>query len=136
MQKVFPSKIGLEFVLPMGLVFSSVVFLTASSNNTVAQGILLFTMLAVIHLLTNTNYTVDVEQLIIKCGFLYKKTLDINTIRKISKTNDPMSAPAASLDRLRIDYGKYDHILVSPREKAAFVQAILDINPNVEILEL
>jgi hypothetical protein len=80
-----------------------------------------------------TNYTIDSNKLTIKCGFLYNKTIDIKTIKKITETNNPLSSPAASLDRLEIAYGKNDSILISPKQKSEFINDIKRINPGIEI---
>ena len=80
-----------------------------------------------------TNYTIDGNSLIIKCGFLLNKTIDIKGIKKITETNNPLSAPAISLDRLEISYGTYDSILISPKQKKEFIETIVSLNPQVEI---
>lgn len=42
----------------------------------------------------------------------------------MAPTRGPLSSPALSLDRLRIEYGKRGVVLISPREKEAFVRAL------------
>ena len=43
--------------------------------------------------------------------------IDIKSIRKIIETYNPLSSPAASIDRLEIFYNKFDSILISPKDK-------------------
>lgn len=69
----------------------------------------------------------------IRCGFLFNKYIDIKTIKKITETNNPLSSPATSLDRLEITYGKFDSILILPKQKIEFINDIKSLNPNVEI---
>lgn len=134
MKKVFMSKIGLELVIPLVLVFGTVLFLTLSEEpSRIGILILLPTILFVVHMFMTTNYTIESDELTIKCGFLFNKTIDIKTIRKITETNNPLSSPATSLDRLEIKYGKYDTILISPKKKKEFIENITTLNPNVEI---
>jgi hypothetical protein len=87
----------------------------------------------VIHLITNTTYEIQGTTLMIRCGFLYKKQLEISRIRKITSTNNPLSAPAASLDRLSIMYDKWSTVLISPEDQELFVAQVLRINPNIEV---
>ncbi len=134
MTKVYKSKIGLEIVIPLILVFGIVLFLTVSGKPSwIGVTILLPVILFVVHLFATTYYSIIENSLIVKCGFLYNKTIDINTIKKISETNNPISSPATSIDRLDITYGKYDSIIISPKQKQDFIDDILALNPNIEV---
>ncbi len=57
--------------------------------------------------------------------------IDIHSIKRIYKTNNPMSSPALSLDRIAIVYNKYDEVLISPKLKKQFVDELLKINPSI-----
>lgn len=57
--------------------------------------------------------------------------IDIHSIKRIYKTNNPLSSPALSLDRIAIVYNKYDEILISPKLKKEFVEELLKINPDI-----
>lgn len=59
--------------------------------------------------------------------------IDIHSIKRIYKTNNPLSSPALSLDRIAIVYNKYDEILISPKLKKEFVEDLLKINPNIQV---
>jgi hypothetical protein len=80
-----------------------------------------------------TKYTIESDELTIKCGFLFNKTIDIKTIKKTTETNNPLSSPATSLDRLEINYGKFDTVIISPKKKKEFIENITTLNPNVEV---
>ena len=86
------------------------------------------------HLFSTTCYIIKDNRLEVKSGFLFKKTVDIDTITKISESHNPISSPANSLDRLEIKYGKKDSILISPKEKTGFMEHLKAINPNIEIV--
>jgi hypothetical protein len=80
-----------------------------------------------------TRYQVDDNKLNIQCGFRYKRTIDIGTIKKISETNDPTNSPALSTDRIEIIYNQSDRVLISPANKLGFITHLLQLNPAITI---
>lgn len=73
-----------------------------------------------------TYYVVDSEILKIHSIFL-KWEIPLNSIQKIEQTSDSLSAPALSLDRMKIEYikeGMCKSVMVSPRHKADFIKQI------------
>ena len=48
----------------------------------------------------------------IRNSFLYSKDIDIYEIKSITKSNSLISSPAAVFDRIELNYGKYDSVLV------------------------
>ena len=134
MTKVFKSKIGLELVIPLIVVFGTVIFLTVFEKpGWLGFVILLLPVLFVVHIFMITIYTIENNKLTIKSGFLFNKTIDINTIKKITETNNPLSSPATSIDRLEITYAKFDSVIISSKQKMEFINNIKALNPNVEI---
>lgn len=67
-----------------------------------------------------TYYTVDEETLEIVSG-PFRWRIPIAAITAVEPTRCPLSAPAMSLDRLRIRYGQNRAILVSPKDREAFL---------------
>lgn len=67
-------------------------------------------------------------QLQIRCRFLYQKDINIEAIRRILYTNNPLSAPAASFRRLELRYNKWDSVLISPKDRDAFVKQLKKSN--------
>ncbi|SFC44743.1 PH domain-containing protein [Flexibacter flexilis DSM 6793] len=134
MKKIYKSKIGLELVIFLVSVFGTVLAITVSQKPSwIGIVILLPVILFVVQMLMTTDYTIDSDKLTIKCGFLYNKSIDIKTITKIMETNNPLSSPAASLDRLEINYGKFESVLISPKQKSEFINDIKELNPSVEV---
>ena len=134
MKKVFHSKIGLELFIPIATVVATVIILLSmSSPKWLGIVILLPVILFIIHLFMNTHYTIKGDLLKIKCGFLFNKTINIQSITKISETTNPMSAPATSLDRLEIRYNTYDYVIISPKHKRAFIEELISLKPTIEI---
>lgn len=74
-------------------------------------------------LLFGTHYTVDAGVLRIACG-PFRWTISVDQITSVTPTRSPLSSPALSLDRLRIEYGTNRRILVSPADKSGFIRAI------------
>lgn len=69
----------------------------------------------------------------IKIGHFNYTKIDISTIKKIQKTRNIISSPAASMDRLEISHSKFDSVIVSPKNKTDFVHQLLLINPSIEV---
>lgn len=73
--------------------------------------------------LLDTRYVVDATHLRIRSG-PFRWTVPIAGIVRIAPTSNPLSSPALSLDRLRIEYGRGASVMVSPRDRAGFMRAI------------
>lgn len=86
----------------------------------------------ILHLFATTYYTISGNELKVRSGFLINITIDINTITKITPTNNMLSAPALSLDRLEIFYNKYDSVMVSPENKEEFITKLKEINTDIK----
>lgn len=131
--KTYPSKIGLELLLPILFILLSTGALMVTSKSWLGLLIILVVLTFILHLFLSTHYTIEGHQLTVKCGFLYNSTIDIRTISKVSETNNPLSSPAISLDRLEIRYGSHNSVIISPREKQDFLDQLLQINPEISI---
>lgn len=129
----YNTKIGLELAIPITVVFTVIGFSMVYSRAWGGLAIILAVVSFMVYLFSNTFYTIEKGILTVKGGFIVNETIEIQTIRKISETNNPISSPAASIDRLEIRYGTRGFILISPKEKAAFIEHLLTINPNIEV---
>jgi len=74
-------------------------------------------------LLLATDYTLASGQLLVRSG-PFRWQIPVASIRSITPTRNPLSSPALSLDRLRIEYGHGAFIMVSPRDKDRFLRDI------------
>lgn len=128
--KRFKSKIDrwLLYLLIAVMIFEVVVMSAAATqaDGPLEATVLVLAALVIVGLLgsmlIDTHYTVDGNTLRIACGpFRWKVPVD--AIDSVEPTRNPLSSPALSLDRLRIQYGKR-RILVSPADKAGFLRAI------------
>ncbi len=90
----------------------------------VLAGIALLVLVAGIGLplwmLLGTRYEITPERLLVRCG-PFRWTVPLREIRAVTPTRNPLSSPALSLDRLRIDYGRGSSVMISPRDKARFL---------------
>jgi len=85
----------------------------------------------VLHMFLNTTYKIEKGKLYIKCGFFNYNPVNIGEMKKISKSSNIISSPAASFDRIEITYGKFDELLISPKHKTKFVEDLQKINPEI-----
>ena len=131
--KTYKSKIGLELVILLTIVFAWSIYDCISHKKWIAVIVLSIITVFISYLFLKIQYTIEQENLKISCGFLGSQTIDIKTIRKISETYNPISSPAASIDRLEIIYNKFDSVLVSPKDKKGFIENLKEVNPNIEV---
>ncbi len=97
-------------------------------------GCLIGTPMAIfIYLLwVNTKYYIRDQHVVIK-GIFKDTLIPIASITSVRNTRNPQSAPALSMDRLEINYGKFDFALISPLEKERFLEELLKINSQILI---
>jgi hypothetical protein len=130
----YRSKIGLELIVPISIIFGAIVMIMITNKALLGIFVILPVIAFVVHMLLTTYYVVEGSMLTIKCGFLYNLKVDIGTIKKIKETNNALSSPAASLDRLEVSYGKFDDVMISPKDKAGFINHLIEINPSIEVV--
>lgn len=79
-----------------------------------------------------TDYTIEGDALRIRASF-FRWRVPLAAIDSVEPTRNPLSSPACSLDRLRIDYGA-KRIMISPLAKAGFLRALVQRAPHLELL--
>ena len=80
------------------------------------------------------KYTISDHTLTVKCGFFSTSTYEIMEITKIKKTHNPLSAPAAPIDRIAIYFKKRRvPLILSPRNKEEFINELVKRNANIVI---
>ena len=81
-----------------------------------------------------SRYEITETALITRFG-PFRFTIPLDAVVGIHPTRNPLSAPAPSLDRLHIDYrhknGKIRYLLISPRDKEAFVSDLATAAPQL-----
>jgi hypothetical protein len=129
----FKSKIDgwMIIVLAIVLLVSPVMLMTTASrprNPPMGAGgyviligvVVALPMALVVWLFSTTNYTLTDTDLVVRAGPI-RETIALSSIHKITATRSILSAPALSLDRIEIAYGKYGTVVISPDDKQAFV---------------
>lgn len=133
MTKKYPSKIGWGILLPLVFIILTSTIFMAFSKAWLGLAINLIVAAFILHLFAHTYYVIQGTQLIVKSGFLFHARIDILSITKISETNNFISSPALSLDRLEIRYQPRSSVIISPKDKQGFLEHLLQINPNISI---
>lgn len=82
-------------------------------------------------LLWPIEYLVTDEQLVIRFG-LVRTRVALERLRKVAPSRNPLSSPALSMDRLRIDY-RGGFALISPADKIGFVRTLQERAPHLEV---
>ncbi|MDB4534689.1 PH domain-containing protein [Vicingaceae bacterium] len=136
--KEFKSKVGYGILIPVLILLIGITLLPIINGEPIGA---ILTMIAImvpviaftLHIFFRTTYRInDRNELLIKCGFLFNAVIDILKIKSIKRTRNPISSPAASLDRIELKYGKWDSVIISPNDKVGFVNELLKINPNIQ----
>ena len=86
-----------------------------------------------------TTYPLDYEivsgELVARSGFM-RWRVPLDSIQEVSPSRSALSAPAWSLDRLRVEYtkgGAVRALHVSPEDKRAFMRDLADAAPGLEL---
>jgi membrane protein YdbS with pleckstrin-like domain len=141
-KKVFPTKYDRWLIAVLaasygfGLAAVSVAVWQKPMEAAAAAVMFLAAILFTTWLLASTRYEIGGEELTIWSGPI-RWRVPIKGIRSIQATRKPISSPAASLDRLRIEWerGKEKRtgvILVSPADKVGFLSALQEAGCQVE----
>ncbi len=134
MKTVYPTKVSITLILIISIIMGCILISLAVSSKWIPFFIDLLLYVSVVYLMVSIKYEINESQLIIHQA-MGKMVIDINTIKSIEPTHTILSAPASSLDRLRINYNKYDDIVISPRRKEEFIRQLQSINPNIVFKE-
>ena len=134
MKTVYPTKVSITLILIISLIMGCILISLAVSSKWIPFFINLLLYVSVVYLMVSIKYEINESQLIIHQA-MGKMVIDINTVKSIEPTHTILSAPASSLDRLRINYNKYDDIVISPRRKEEFIRQLQTINPNIVFKE-
>ncbi|HRP89901.1 MAG TPA: PH domain-containing protein [Edaphocola sp.] len=135
MKTVFKSKIGIGVFAPPFIILSVVSYLLIQTGSGAWIAILIpvLVLFFILHMIFTTDYTLDNNLLIVRCGFFYHKTFKVDEITKIIATKNPVNAPATSLDRLRIEFANRQSVLVSPRKQKEFIASLCRKNLNIMV---
>ena len=95
-------------------------------------GVLVFT----IFLFGGMRYTISGDRLYIKIWTIPFGSVEIGDIISVKRSYNPLSSPAASLKRLRINLNgkaKFSDMLISPVREQEFIEELKAINPDISV---
>ena len=120
MRKKYSSKVSYGLLTIVFVVFFSPLILNLVNDginmNLIVIGLFLILIFGLItHMFFNTVYTIEENKINIKCGFFTYKPVTISDIKEITKSSNIISSPAASFDRIEIKYGKFEELIISPK---------------------
>jgi membrane protein YdbS with pleckstrin-like domain len=129
MDSVYPSKADAWLVSVLGLAAAASIYAaaeiappsSASEWATLLSCIVLGVALPT-WLLVGTRYTLSKDSLLIVSG-PFRWRVPLQSITDVTPTHNPLSSPALSLDRLRIEYASGKKaVMISPRDKQGFIR--------------
>lgn len=126
--RTYRSRIDTWLVVVVLVAMASVVYSSARALSAPNPGdvmivilVLLVTSALPVWLFLATHYTLTETELLIRSGpFRWK--IPVRDIVSVRPTRNPLSSPALSLDRLRIEYGRGRWIMISPRDRDLFLR--------------
>jgi hypothetical protein len=92
------------------------------------------TFLFVVFLFSGMRYVISGNKLYLKMWFIPNGSMNIMNIVSVERSYNLLSAPAASLKRLRIGLGekaKFPYTLISPVREQEFIEELKKINPDI-----
>ena len=138
MVRKYKSKVSYGLLIAVFLImFGPLMFklsdYTLNTQRILGISLLIITFALILHMFLTTLYTIDNNRLKIKSGFFSYKPIEISEIKRITKTKNIISSPAASFDRIEIQYGKFKSIILSPKDKLNFCKDLNEQNPEIKI---
>ena len=73
--------------------------------------------------LVSLRYFLSDDALRVRCG-PFRWRIPIREIKSVTPTNDAKSSPAMSLDRLLIEYGDGNRLMISPEPREEFLRQL------------
>jgi hypothetical protein len=140
----FPSKIDvwIPAIIVIGLL-SGPVLISMGARHTAMTGPILIVVVIglafpaglLVWMYLSTRYVISGSELTVTCGPL-KVVVPIDSISRIRTSRSILSAPALSLSRLEIQYGRFKEVVISPEDRQGFIRAIVARAPNVVLEDL
>lgn len=136
--RAFRSKISVGltiFILAVILLVALLLlqFADSTANLIITSAVLALTAALCLIPLFSIRYVVDGQMLHIECCFVFRSQFNIMDIKEISDTRTFLSAPAASLDRIRLRFRKGGDLIISPIDKPEFIRLLCQINPEIVV---
>jgi hypothetical protein len=130
----YPSKIDwwlapLLCLPPAGVILVCVISAVTGEMSAMLVGLVAAVVIAGVYLglVFPMRYGMDDTHLIVRFG-LCRQRVPLADIREVHPTHNPLSSPALSLDRLRVQYGPgfFKAVMISPANRNAFLNELAD----------
>jgi hypothetical protein len=135
-KKVFRSRIS---VLLVGFILAVFIPCTIPMiKHVIISGLLIMggTFLLMVLMFSGMRYIISDGTLYMKIWFIPSGSVRISSITSIKRSYNPLSSPAASLKRLRLDLRKsekYPFMLISPVRETEFIEELKAVNPDITV---
>jgi Bacterial PH domain len=127
MEKIYTSKVDTWMATTVGMAMFACVLVPFVTYQTVGPVIVIPGAVTILiggglplWVFMSTRYRLTDTTLFVNTG-PFKWEVPVREITKVTPTRDPLSSPALSLDRLRIDYGQGKALMISPKQKQEFI---------------
>lgn len=132
--KIFKSKV--DYWIPL---ITSLVFIPTIVYSIIRQEYLILTLSSFFYILSmisifKIRYIIGGNYLLVENKPIQSKRYNLYELIQIQQTHDCISAPAASLDRIRLTFEKGENTIISPQNQKEFIRQIQEINPNIRII--
>ncbi|MDR2882383.1 MAG: PH domain-containing protein [Alistipes sp.] len=134
-EKTFRSRVGvLPVLLTAALLSPAIVSAVRHGAGHPAVYTVGGMVLLIALVLTGIRYTVAGDRLTVKMWSMSIGGVRIADIRSVRRSYNPLSSPAVSLRRLRVQCRKEtDWLLVSPADEKGFIEALKSVNPHIAV---
>lgn len=130
---VYPSKVGMGLLIFVVLLFGAGIVPTIKKGDWTNSIILGVILILIVILFYSISYEIKEKVLVVKSFFWFKKIIPIDEITGIVETNNPISAPAASLNRLEVLYARHNSIIISPKDRMGFIRHLKELSPSIQV---
>lgn len=79
------------------------------------------------------TYKISDNKLQVRSGIFSKDNYDIRDLVEIAPSTSWESAPAASLDRIKLVFKGSAYVIVSPQRKSDFINHLRSVKPDVKV---
>jgi hypothetical protein len=128
-EKVFRSRVS---VLLIGFLFATFIAVSipvSQEKNGQVLYILGGSLLFCVLLLTGVRYIIAGNKLFVRIWFIPFASVNIADIASVERSYNPLSSPAASLKRLKVNSSS----LISPVREKEFIDELKTVNPAIRV---
>lgn len=128
----FPSRRSMALTILSWLILLPLFFQAALDRQLGALLSILIISILLLWLDLSTGYTITSTHLLIKCA-IFRGEVNLETLKKLSRSTNPISAPALSIKRLEIITTDGGLMLISPVEEELFLKILKERSSNLTI---